>query len=102
MRAGVAGASLYEGGGIRSACAPEQVDPPPRPRVRHERGAMPCEPCRHRAVKGVDAKLHARDEIVDLADPKQVPGQELALRTKLAERVADDLVHLLLGAAKRA
>jgi len=59
------------------------------------------EPGRHRAVERVDAPLHAGDQVVDLADPKQVSRPLRRQPLQLRRRPGDDLVHLRLVAPER-
>src|SRR6202042_3934029 len=79
----------------------DQIQTPARTRVGHQRDAMAPEPRRHRAIERVDPELDARDQVVDLADPQQVPGTvgREPLEGRWGPR--DDLVYLLLVAAQR-
>ncbi len=76
-----------------------EVDAPALGRVRDHRHPVAADPRRHRAVERVDPQLDAAHEIVDLADPEQVPRQPLR---QLVDRPRDDLEHLVLVLAERA
>src|SRR5258705_9268964 len=70
-----------------------QVEPPPLCGIGDERRAVAREARRGGAVERVDARAHCGDDVVDVADPEQVPGDRL--RDRL-ERPSHDLLPLLL------
>ncbi len=76
-----------------------EVEPPARARVGDQRGAVAAEARRRRAVEGVDPVGDGVDDVVDVADPEQVPRRLLGQRP---QRPADDLAHLLLRVPERA
>src|SRR5918992_850465 len=80
------------------ACLGE-VEPPARGGVVHERRAVAREAGGRGAVERVDAGRHGVDDVVDVADPEQVPRPLLG---KSGERPPDHLAHLLLLLAERA
>ena len=51
-----------------------QVDAPTRGWIGDDRHPMSRQPGRHRAIERVDAALDAADQVIDFADPEQVPG----------------------------
>lgn len=102
QRAGRAGAALHQRLVLVHHPALLQVQPPAGGRVGNQRGAVAAEAGGHRAVEGVDAQLHAGDQVVHLADAEQVARQGLALARELRGRIGDHLVHLLLLCPQRA
>src|SRR3984957_3311941 len=94
-RAGRAGAAAEDRLGTLAPSVLDEIDPPPCAWIRYQRDAVAPKSCRHRAVEGVNPELDPGDQVVDVADPEEVPRPLRRRALQFRRRPGDNLVHLL-------